>query len=137
AFQVLQHRLVDGAIALESARGLLTRAAAAEASGARAALLSAMAEIAAAGAASRIVDDGMRLMVGSGVSREYAVQRYFRDARLYTFAPLTNEMLRNYLGERMLGLPRSFGNAVTTAATQGSGQRDRRIVMRLGAKVPN
>jgi len=108
AFQVLQHRLVDGAIALESARGLLTRAAAAEARGERADLLSAMAKIAAADAATRIVDDGMRLMGGSGLSREYAMQRYFRDARLYTFAPLTNEMLRNYLGERMLGLPRSF-----------------------------
>lgn len=108
AFQVLQHRLVDGAVAIESARGLLTRAADAEARGERADLLSAMAKLAASDAATGIVDDGMRLMGGSGLSREYAMQRYFRDARLYTFAPLTNEMLRNYLGERMLGLPRSF-----------------------------
>ena len=108
AFQVLQHRLVDGAVAIESARGLLTRAAAAEARGERADLLSAMAKLAASEAATRIVDDGMRMMGGSGLSLEYPMQRYFRDARLYTFAPLSNEMLRNYLGERMLGLPRSF-----------------------------
>jgi alkylation response protein AidB-like acyl-CoA dehydrogenase len=36
------------------------------------------------------------------------MQRYFRDARLYTFAPLTDEMTRNYIGEKHLGLPRSF-----------------------------
>jgi len=108
AFQTLQHRLVDDAVAIEAARGLLQRAAQAEADGERADLLSAMAKLAAADAASQAADNGMRLMGGAGLSREFAMQRYFRDARLYTFAPLTNEMVRNYLGERLLGLPRSF-----------------------------
>ncbi|WP_027943350.1 acyl-CoA dehydrogenase family protein [Amycolatopsis taiwanensis] len=109
SFQALQHGLVDGAVQVESARGLLTRAAeAAHAGDGRSEALSAMAKVAAADAATDITDTGMRVMGGAGYSREYPMQRYFRDARLYTFAPLTNEMLRNFIGERWLGLPRSY-----------------------------
>lgn len=108
AFQALQHRMVDDAVRIEAARELVRKAAHAEALGERADLLSAMAKLAASEAATQAVDHGMRLMAGAGLSREYAMQRYFRDARLYTFAPLTDDMIRNYLGERLLGLPRSF-----------------------------
>lgn len=107
-FQVLQHRLVDGAIALESARGLLVRAAEIEAEGGRADLMASMAKVAASEAALKVTEDGMQLMGGAGYSREFPMQRWFRDVRLWSFSPLANEMVRNYLGERMLGLPRSF-----------------------------
>jgi acyl-CoA dehydrogenase len=50
----------------------------------------------------------MELMGGAGFDTDLPMQRYFRDARLYVFAPLTNDMVANYLGERWLGLPRSF-----------------------------
>ncbi|MEU6192205.1 acyl-CoA dehydrogenase family protein [Streptomyces sp. NPDC047061] len=108
AFQTLQHRMVDDAVQIEAARELVRKAARADALGERADLLSAMAKLAASEAATRAVDNGMRVMAGAGLSREYAMQRYFRDARLYTFAPLTDDMIRNYLGERLLGLPRSY-----------------------------
>ncbi|MEB3371749.1 acyl-CoA dehydrogenase family protein [Saccharopolyspora mangrovi] len=109
AFQALQHSLVNGAVQVESARGLLIRAADAASDGnEQSDNYSAMAKIAAAVAATDITDAGMRVMGGAGYSREYPMQRYFRDARLYTFAPLTNEMLRNFVGERWLGLPRSY-----------------------------
>lgn len=97
AFQALQHRLVDGAIALESARGLMIRAARIEEAGGRADLLSSMAKVAASEAAVAITQDGMQLMGGFGFSREFPMQRWFRDVRLWTFSPLTNEMVRNYL----------------------------------------
>jgi acyl-CoA dehydrogenase len=67
-----------------------------------------MAKVAAADAATSVTDTGMRVMGGAGLSREYPMQRFFRDARLYTFAPLTNEMLRSFIGERWLALPRSY-----------------------------
>ncbi|AHK34285.1 MULTISPECIES: acyl-CoA dehydrogenase family protein [Rhodococcus] len=108
SFQAGQHRLVDGAIAIESARALMLQAAEATATGKRADILSAMAKVAASDAAVAVTDAGMRLMGGSGFSKEYPMERLFRDARLYTFAPLTNEMLRNHIGEKYLGLPRSF-----------------------------
>jgi alkylation response protein AidB-like acyl-CoA dehydrogenase len=108
SFQVLQHRLVDGAMALEAARGLMVRAAEIEAGGGRADLLASMAKVAASEAGVTITQDGMQLMGGFGFSREFPMQRWFRDVRLWTFSPLTNEMVRNYLGERLLDLPRSF-----------------------------
>lgn len=108
AFQAVQHRLVDGALAIESARSLLARAAAVEAAGGRADLLSSMAKIAASEAAVKVTQDGMEILGGAGFSREYPMQRWFRDVRLWVFAPLANDMVRNYLGERLLELPRSF-----------------------------
>lgn len=108
SFQVLQHRLVDGAIALESARGLLVRAARIEAAGGRPDLLASMAKVAASEAAIKVTEDGLQLMGAAGYSRDLPMQRWFRDVRLWAFSPLANEMMRNYLGERLLGLPRSF-----------------------------
>ncbi|HVM63530.1 MAG TPA: acyl-CoA dehydrogenase family protein [Acidimicrobiales bacterium] len=108
AFQVPQHWLVDGAVALEAARALLVRAAEVEAGGGDAWALASMAKLAASEAAVQISLRGMQMMGGLGYSREVAMQRYFRDARLWSFSPLTNEMVRNMLGERFLGLPRSY-----------------------------
>ncbi len=108
AFQALQHKLVDGAIATESARLLLARATAAADAGQDATVLSAMAKVAASDAATAVTDTGMRVLGGIGMSREHPMQRYFRDARLYTFAPFTDEMTRNFIAERYLDLPRSY-----------------------------
>jgi alkylation response protein AidB-like acyl-CoA dehydrogenase len=109
AFQSLQHKLVDSVVKVESARGLLTRAVdAADKGGSDGAALSALAKIAASDAATFTSDVGMRVMGGSGFSLEYPMQRFFRDARLYTFAPFTDEMVRNFVGEKLLGFPRSY-----------------------------
>ncbi|KUR64038.1 MULTISPECIES: acyl-CoA dehydrogenase family protein [Paenarthrobacter] len=109
AFQALQHKLVDSSVKVESARLLLEKAALAsdELAGADE-TLSAMAKLAAADAATTVTDVGMRAMGGWGFLRQLPMQRYFRDARLYTFAPLTDDMIRNYIGEQHLGLPRSY-----------------------------
>ena len=108
AFQVPQHWLVDGAVALEAARGLMTRAAEIEVAGGDAGRLAAMAKLIASEAAVNIALHGMQIMGGMGYSREVAMQRYFRDGRLWSFSPLTNEMVRNRLGQTLLGLPRSY-----------------------------
>jgi len=108
SFQVPQHWLVDGAVALESARSLMARAAEVEAGGGDAGNLVSMAKLVASEAAVEIALRGMQLMGGMGFAREVAMQRYFRDGRLWCFSPLTNEMVRNSLGSRLLGLPRSF-----------------------------
>ena len=108
AFQSLQHRLAEGAVALENARSLVVRAAEIEAGGGRADVLATMAKLVASDAASRVTQDGMQILAGAGFSREYPMQRWFRDVRLWNFAPVSDEMARNYLGERLLGLPRSY-----------------------------
>jgi acyl-CoA dehydrogenase len=108
SFQAIQHRLVDGALAIESARSLLARAAAVYEAGGRADILSSMAKVTASEAAVKVTTAGMEILGGAGFSLEYPMQQWFRDVRLWVFAPLANHMVRNYLAERHLGLPRSF-----------------------------
>lgn len=110
AFQALQHELVDASVKVESARLLLHNAASTSDTDAEGAneTLSAMAKLAASEAGTFASDVGMRVMGGWGFLRQLPMQRYFRDARLYTFAPLTDEMIRNYIGQKHLGLPRSY-----------------------------
>jgi alkylation response protein AidB-like acyl-CoA dehydrogenase len=108
AFQVPQHWMVDGAVHLEAARSLMVRAAEVEVAGGRADMLALMAKLMASEAAQDITLKGMQLMGGFGYSRELPMQRWFRDVRLWSFAPLNNEMVRNRIGERLLDLPRSY-----------------------------
>jgi alkylation response protein AidB-like acyl-CoA dehydrogenase len=44
---------------------------------------------------------------GYGYAREYNVERKFRESRLYMVAPVTNNLVLNYIGQNVLGLPRS------------------------------
>ncbi|MBA3908048.1 MAG: acyl-CoA/acyl-ACP dehydrogenase, partial [Pseudonocardiales bacterium] len=53
-------------------------------------------------------DRALQTHGGMGYSEEYDVARYFREARLLKIAPLPQEMVLNYLGSRVLGLPRSY-----------------------------
>ena len=108
AFQVPQHWMVDAAVHLEAARSLMVRAAEVELGGGRADMLALMAKLMASEAAQDLTLKGMQLMGGMGYSREMPMQRWFRDVRLWSFAPLNNEMVRNRIGERLLGLPRSY-----------------------------
>lgn len=45
---------------------------------------------------------------GFGYAQEYHVERYFREARLPRIAPISQEMVLNYLAQHVLGLPRSY-----------------------------
>jgi acyl-CoA dehydrogenase len=45
---------------------------------------------------------------GFGFAREYDVERKFRETRLYTVAPVSNNLALAYLAEHALGLPRSY-----------------------------
>ena len=45
---------------------------------------------------------------GNGFRRDHDVERKFRETRVYTVAPIANNLLLSYLGERVLGMPRSY-----------------------------
>jgi acyl-CoA dehydrogenase len=45
---------------------------------------------------------------GMGYAKEYHVERYFREAMLPRLAPVSREMIYNYIAEKVLGLPRSY-----------------------------
>jgi acyl-CoA dehydrogenase len=62
----------------------------------------------AAEAAFDAADAAVQTHGGFGVAREYDVERYFREARLTRLVPITQQLALNYLGEHVLGLPRSY-----------------------------
>ncbi len=66
-----------------------------------------MAKLFAAEAAIRVTDRAMRVLAAHGLVEESPAERLFRDARLGPFSPVSNEMARNFIAER-LGLPRSY-----------------------------
>jgi acyl-CoA dehydrogenase len=45
---------------------------------------------------------------GLGFAAEYDVERKFRETRLYTVAPIANNLVLAYIGEHVLGMPRSY-----------------------------
>ncbi|MGW1782451.1 acyl-CoA dehydrogenase family protein [Streptomyces sp. NPDC002143] len=53
-------------------------------------------------------DRALQTHGGMGYSEEYPVARFFREARLLRIAPISQEMILNYLGSHTLGLPRSY-----------------------------
>ncbi|MCP5198420.1 MAG: acyl-CoA dehydrogenase family protein [Gammaproteobacteria bacterium] len=107
-FQALQHKLVHAGVDLEAAWTLTLNAARLEEAGADVSVESAMAKLAASGAGQRAAQLGMDVLGGAGFDLDLPMQRYYRDIRLYSFAPLTDNMIANFLGERWLGLPRSY-----------------------------
>jgi acyl-CoA dehydrogenase len=106
-FQTLQHWLADMSIEIELARLMTYKAAWLSSIGEPCYFESAAANSFASETAVKTTSNAMEIFGGAGVTMEYDIQRYFRDARQFTFSPISNEMARNVIGES-LGLPRSF-----------------------------
>lgn len=62
----------------------------------------------AAEAGFHAADVAISVHGGYGFAKEYHVERYFREARLMRIAPISQEMVLNYIAEHVLGLPRSY-----------------------------
>ena len=45
---------------------------------------------------------------GFGFAEEYDIERKFRETRLYQVAPVSNNLILAYLGQHVLGMPRSY-----------------------------
>ena len=67
-----------------------------------------MAKWLAADAAFQAADQAVQTHGGFGYAKEYHVERYWREARLMRIAPISQEMILNYVTEHELGLPRSY-----------------------------
>jgi len=53
-------------------------------------------------------DRAMQTHGGMGYAREYHVERYWREARLMKIAPVSQEMVCNFIASNVLGLPKSY-----------------------------
>lgn len=62
----------------------------------------------AAEAAFKASERAVLTLGGMGYAREYHVERYLRECFIPKIAPVGREMVLNFVGERVLGLPRSY-----------------------------
>ena len=67
-----------------------------------------MAKLLASEASWAAADMCVQTHGGFGFAEEYNVERKFREARLYTVAPISSNLILSYLAEHALGLPRSY-----------------------------
>jgi acyl-CoA dehydrogenase len=59
-------------------------------------------------AAWHAAEAAMQTHGGFGFAREYDIERKWRDARLFQIAPISTNLILSYLGEHVLGMPRSY-----------------------------
>jgi acyl-CoA dehydrogenase len=106
--QAIQHPLAEAYAQVQGAKAVTYEAARADESGQEAGARANTAKYLAAEAAFAAADAAVQAHGGFGVATEYDVERYFREARLSRLVPITQELALNYLGENVLGLPRSY-----------------------------
>src|SRR5438876_4659039 len=100
--QVLRHRVADMATEIEAARQLLYRAATLYAEGAECVREVSMAKLFATEVANRVAYHAIQLHGGYGYMREFPVERFFRDVRLWTIASGTSEVMREIIAKHLL-----------------------------------
>jgi len=66
------------------------------------------AKLMAAEAGFEACDAAIQTLGGFGYAKEFHVERLWREIRLYKIAPISQQMVLNYLAEHVLGLPRSY-----------------------------
>lgn len=108
AYQGLQFPLAQAHAELECARLMNRRAATFCDQGLPYGSDANLAKLIAAQAASQAIERSMQAMGGMGYSKEFHVERLWRDARLFRFAPVAEEMILNYIAVHDLGMPRSY-----------------------------
>lgn len=106
--QSVQHKLANVATSLEMTWSYLLETAVRDDEGKSVDVASSMVKLAASEVAKHAADVGMEIMGGAGFDTGTPMQRYYRDHRLYVFAPLNDEMCRNLIAERYFGFKRSF-----------------------------
>ncbi|MFD4459262.1 acyl-CoA dehydrogenase family protein [Nocardia sp. NPDC058480] len=109
AHQGVAHPLAEAKIELELARLMTQKAAALVDAGlAEAGEAANMAKFAAAEAAIKCVDRSIQAHGGNGFTIEYGISDLWWFARLMRTAPVSREMILNYVAQHSLNLPRSY-----------------------------
>jgi len=111
--QAIAHPLAQTYIEIEMARLMTQKAAALYDAGAPGAgEASNMAKYAAAEAAIKCVDQAIQTHGGNGFALEYGLTQLWWGVRLTRTAPVSREMILNYVAEHSLGLPKSYGSGL-------------------------
>lgn len=108
AYQGIQFPLAQAHAELECARLMNYKAATLHDQGKPFGSEANTAKLIASQAASTLIERAMQTMGGMGFARESHLERLWRDARLFRFAPVSEEMILNFIAQHDLGLPRSY-----------------------------
>ncbi len=106
--QGIAHPLARNWMELEAANLMVFDAAARYDAGEECGAQANAAKYLAAEAGFRACETAVLTHGGMGYAKEYHVERYFREMMIPRIAPVSREMILNFIGERVLGLPRSF-----------------------------
>ncbi|MFI1918232.1 acyl-CoA dehydrogenase family protein [Nocardia sp. NPDC020380] len=108
AHQGISHPLADCHIAVELARMSVYQAAQLFDNGGNAAAAANIAKYAAAEASLKALDQAIQTHGGNGLSKEYGLAEMWFVARLMRTAPVSREMVLNFVAQTVLGLPASY-----------------------------
>ena len=100
--QAIQFKLADMATKVEAARLLTLKAARMKDAGERSDLEAGMAKLFASEAGKEVVEDAFRIHGGYGYSKEYEIERLYRDAPLLLIGEGTSEIQRMVIGRTLL-----------------------------------
>ena len=106
--QGIQHPLAKNWMELEAANLMVFNAAAKYDAGEECGAEANTAKYLAAEAGYRACEQAVMTHGGMGYAKEYHVERYMREIMIPRIAPVSREMIFNFIGEKVLGLPRSF-----------------------------
>lgn len=106
--QGIQHPLAKAWAELEAANLLTFKAAALYDAGKDCGAEANAAKFLGAEAGFRACESSVLAHGGMGYAKEYFVERYFREAMIARIAPVSREMILNFIAERVLGLPKSY-----------------------------
>ena len=106
--QGIQHPLADSWMELEAARLMTFQAAKLYDAGYEAGEYANAAKYLAAEASYKACERAILAHGGMGYAKEYHVERYFRESMIPRLAPVSRELIFNYIGQKVLGLPKSY-----------------------------
>ncbi len=102
-FQAIQWKIADMATSVEASRLLLHKAAFAKDQGGRFSKEAAMAKLFASEAAVKAALEGVQIHGGYGYTKEYTIERLFRDAKITEIYEGTSEAQRMVIAKSLLG----------------------------------
>ena len=101
-FQAIQHKLVDMAMKIDASRLLTYRAAKMIDAGKRVTRESAMAKLFASESAVWIANEAVQIFGGYGFTKDYPVEKFYRDVKLCTIGEGTSEIQRLVIARQLL-----------------------------------
>lgn len=101
-FQAIQFKLADMAARIDAGMLLALRAASLKDAGANVASESAMSKLVCSQAANWVVNEAVQIHGGYGYMKEYAVERYYRDARVTEIYEGTSEAQKMVISRHLL-----------------------------------